>query len=594
MKKSILSVVISGALLLSGCTLEGDDGAVGAVGATGASGPQGIQGSQGSAGENSTTGIELNLLARAIINVGGAAEIVQYHSASQVAYATDGTDNTIAMIDISGITSSPLTLPSNDNSLIFNRLSLPISVGAITLGGVTSIAISGNMIAVAVPAATKANNGYILFYNNLENQAPAFVKAVEVGNLPDMVTFTPDGSKVLVANEGEPAKDYSIDPEGSISVISVSNGVPSDTATAISFEAYNGEQTALEAQGMLFPNPNGRTINGVLINNTVAQDLEPEYITATNTTAYVTLQENNGLAIVDLSDNSVSVVGLGLKNWENLLIDSQEDGMVSFASFDGLYGAYQPDSIANFSWQGQTFLVTANEGDAREYFFDVTDEAACTAANGQDYDAGDGCLAFTDEFKIKNLPAAPGSAFEILANDDRVRNLRVTSAGPTNANGEYEIAVAYGARSFTIWDQNGVVVFDSADQMERITASIYGDSFNSTDDENAKDDRSENKGPEPEAITVGIVGDKTYAFVGLERMGGIMIFDITNPFSVDFVDYYNNRNVTEGLNFNDAIGDLAPESLVFIPASDSPTATPLLMVGNEVSGSLAVWEISEK
>jgi hypothetical protein len=597
MKKSILSVVISGALLLSGCTLEGDDGAVGAVGAvgaTGASGPQGIQGLQGSAGENSPTGIELNLLARAIINVGGAAEIVQYHSASQVVYATDGTDNTIAMIDISGITSSPLTLPSNDNSLIFNRLSLPISVGGITLSGVTSIAISGNTIAVAVPAATKADNGYVLFYNNLENQAPAFVKAVEVGNLPDMVTFTPDGSKVLVANEGEPAKDYSIDPEGSISVISISNGMPADTATTISFEAYNGEQTALEAQGMLFPNPNGRTINGVLINNTVAQDLEPEYITATNTTAYVTLQENNGLAIVDLSDNSVSVVGLGLKNWENLLIDSQEDGMVSFASFDGLYGAYQPDSIANFSWQGQTFLVTANEGDAREYFFDVTDEAACTAANGQDYDAGDGCLAFTDEFKIKNLPAAPGSAFEILANDDRVRNLRVTSAGPANANGEYEIAVAYGARSFTIWDQNGVVVFDSADQMERITASIYGDSFNSTDDENAKDDRSENKGPEPEAITVGIVGDKTYAFVGLERMGGIMIFDITNPFSVDFVDYYNNRNVTEGLNFNDAIGDLAPESLVFIPASDSPTATPLLLVGNEVSGSLAVWEISEK
>ena len=105
MKKSILSVVISGALLLSGCTLEGDDGA---VGATGASGPQGIQGSQGSAGENSPSGIELNLLARAIINVGGAAEIVQYHSASQVAYATDGTDNTIAMIDISGITSKAL------------------------------------------------------------------------------------------------------------------------------------------------------------------------------------------------------------------------------------------------------------------------------------------------------------------------------------------------------------------------------------------------------------------------------------------------------------------------------------------------------
>lgn len=588
MKKTTISLLVSGALLLSGCTLDGEDGSTGAIGI------QGPVGAQGPEGEAATTGIELDLLARSIVNLGGAAEIVQYHPASQVAYATDSTDNTVAIIDISGLSSTPLTLPSNDNSLTFSRLTIESSVGEVALDGMTSIAISGDLMAVAVPADDKANNGYVLFYNNLDNQAPAFIKAVEVGNLPDMVTFTPDGSKVLVANEGEPAKDYSIDPEGTISVITVTDGVPADTATAITFAAYNGQQAALEAQGMLFPTPNGRTINGAVINSSVAQDLEPEYISATNSTAYVTLQENNGLAIVDLTDNSVSVIGLGLKDWEDLLIDSQEDGSVSFASFSGLYGAYQPDSIANFSWQGQTFLVTANEGDAREYFFDVADEAACTAANGQDYDADDGCLAYTDEFKIKDLPAAPGSAFEVLADDDRVRDLRVTSAGPTNAEGEYEIAVAYGARSFTIWDQNGVVVFDSGDQLERITAAIYGNSFNSTDDENASDDRSENKGPEPEAITVGTVGDKTYAFVGLERMGGIMVFDITNPFSVDFIDYFNNRNITEGLDFNDAIGDLAPESLVFVPAADSPTAAPLLLVGNEVSGSLAVWEMTEK
>lgn len=594
MKKTTISLLVSGALLLSGCTLDGEDGSPGAIGIQGPAGVAGAQGPAGTDGEAAKTDIELDLLARAIVNLGGAAEIVQYHAATQVAYATDSTDNTVAMIDISGVNSTPLTLPSNDNSLTFSRLTIESTVGEVALDGMTSIAISGGLMAVAVPADDKANNGYVLFYNNLDNQAPAFVKAVEVGNLPDMVTFTPDGSKVLVANEGEPAKDYSIDPEGSISVIAVTDGVPADTATAITFTAYNGEQTTLAAQGMLFPSPNGRTINGVTINSSVAQDLEPEYISATNTTAYVTLQENNGLAIVDLADNSVSVIGLGLKSWEDLLIDSQEDGSVSFASFSGLYGAYQPDSIANFSWQGQTFLVTANEGDAREYFFDVADEAACTAANGQDYDSGDGCLAYTDEFKIKDLPAAPGSAFEVLADDDRVRDLRVTSAGPTNAEGEYEIAVAYGARSFTIWDQNGVVVYDSGDQLERITAAIYGNSFNSTDDENASDDRSENKGPEPEAITVGTVGDKTYAFVGLERMGGIMVFDITNPFSVDFVDYYNNRNITEGLDFNDAIGDLAPESLVFVPAVDSPTAAPLLLVGNEVSGSLAVWEITEK
>ena len=594
MKKTTISLLVSGALLLSGCSLDGEDGSPGAVGTQGPAGVAGAQGPAGTDGQAAKTGIALDLLARAIVNLGGAAEIVQYHAATQVTYATDSTDNTVAMIDISGVNSTPLTLPSNDNSLTFSRLTIESAVGEVALDGMTSIAISGDIMAVAVPADDKANNGYVLFYNNLDKQAPAFVKAVEVGNLPDMVTFTPDGSKVLVANEGEPAKDYSIDPEGSISVITVTDGVQVDTATAITFAAYNSEQATLEAQGMLFPTPNGRTMNGVTINSSVAQDLEPEYISATNTTAFVTLQENNGLAIVDLADNSVSVIGLGLKSWEGLLIDSQEDGSVSFASFSGGDGAYQPDSIANFSWQGQTFLVTANEGDAREYFFDVADEEACTSANGQDYDSGDGCLSYTDEFKIKDLPAAPGSAFEVLADDERVRDLRVTSSGPTNAEGEYEIAVAYGARSFTIWDQNGIVVYDSGDQLERITAAIYGDNFNSTNDENASDDRSENKGPEPEAITVGTVGDKTYAFVGLERMGGIMVFDITNPFSVDFVDYYNNRNITEGLDFNDAIGDLAPESLVFVPAVDSPTSAPLLLVGNEVSGSLAVWEINTK
>jgi len=163
-----------------------------------------------------------------------------------------------------------------------------------------------------------------------------------------------------------------------------------------------------------------------------------------------------------------------------------------------------------------------------------------------------------------------------------------------DGDGQYEAAYSYGARSFTIWDQNGLVVFDSGDDFERITASIYGAQFNNGDDENEGDSRSENKGPEPEALTVGTVGERSYAFIGLERMGGIFIYDITNPYDAFFVDYINNRDVTEGLAVGDAIGDLAPESLLFVSADDSVTGEPMLIVGNEVSGTVAVYGITQQ
>ena len=525
----------------------------------------------------------------------GAAEIIQYHPATQTVYATNGADDAISMIDISGVTNTPLTLPSNDNSLTATTLALPTAANSISLGGLTSIAIHNNLMAVAIPADAHADNGVIAFYNNLENGTPTLLKSVTVGNLPDMVTFTPDGTKVLVANEGEPSDDYTVDPEGSIAVITVTNGVPADTATILDFTEFNSQQAALSSQGVLFPNPSGRTINGVAINTTVAQDLEPEYITASNSVAYVSLQENNALARVDLTDNSVSIIPLGLKDWSDYMIDTHEDGSVSFNQYDGLFGAYMPDSIAHYAWQGQPFVVTANEGDAREYFFDVADEAACTAAGGQDYDEDDGCLAYTDEFKIEDLDSAPGSLHEVLSADNTVSDLRVTSAaGDADGDGEYETAVAYGARSFTIWDQNGFVIYDSGDDFERITSALYAEQFNNTDDENASDDRSENKGPEPEALTVADIDERTYAFIGLERTGGVMIYDVTNPFAVTFVDYINNRDFTEGLENADGIGDLAPESLVVVPAADSPTGNPLLLVGNEVSGSVSVWSITPR
>jgi DNA-binding beta-propeller fold protein YncE len=592
-KYGLLALLVSASL--TGCGLDGDDGEQGETGAQGPQGEQGTPGADGSDGTDASIGIALDVVGRAFLGNQGAAEIVQYHADTQTIYATNTSTNTIAVIPASTVSTATLSDPINTINLTPSTVDLPADINGVALGGVNSIAISGDLMAVAVSAAVKTDNGYVLFYSGLDSSTPAFLDSVEVGALPDMVTFTPDGGKVLVANEGEPSDDYTVDPVGSVSVINIlASGEPEETGTTVGFTAFNGLQAELMSQGMMFPNPSGRTINGTAITTTVAQDLEPEYIAATNDVAYVSLQENNGLAVLDLEELTVDVVGLGTKAWADLSIDIQEDSAVSFGQYTGLYGVYQPDSLATFTWKDATFIVTANEGDAREYFFDAADEAACTAAGGVSFDENDGCLAFTDEVSVSDLTAEPNSDLALLQATGEADDLRVTSAmGDADNDGEYDAAYTYGARSFTIWDQNGLVVYDSGDDFERITASVHGAQFNNNNDANEGDSRSENKGPEPEAITVGQIGDRTYAFIGLERMGGIFVYDVTNPYDVQFTEYVINRDLTEGLTSNDVIGDLAPESLVFVSAEDSPSGEALLVVGNEVSGTVSVWQISQ-
>jgi len=595
-KYGVLALLISAAL--TGCGLDGDDGAQGETGAQGPQGEQGEAGSDGADGvdgSDASLGVSLDVVARAFLGNLTSAEIVQYHADTQTIYATNGDTNAIAVIAADTVSTTAMSDPINTTNLTVSNITLPADIDGVTLGSLTSIAISGDLMAVAVPADVKTDNGYVLFYNGLDTSAPVFLDSVVVGALPDMVTFTPDGGKVLVANEGEPSDDYTIDPEGSISVINIlASGEPEETATSVSFTGFNGSQDDLVAQGMMFPNPSGRTIKGVDIATTVAQDLEPEYITATNDVAYVSLQENNGLAILDLEELTVEIVGLGVKSWADLNIDIQEDGSVSFGQYDGLYGVYQPDTIANYSWKDATFIVTANEGDAREYFFDSADEATCLSEGGLEFDEDDGCLAYIDEVKVEDLTAEANSELADLQANGEADDLRVTNAmGDADGNGEYDAAYAYGSRSFTIWDQNGLAVYDSGDDFERITASVHGASFNNGDDENEGDSRSENKGPEPEALTIGVIGDRTYAFVGTERMGGIFVYDVTNPYDVQFADYIINRDLTEGLSASDVIGDLAPESLVFVSAENSASGVPLLLVGNEVSGTVTVWQITQ-
>lgn len=113
---------------------------------------------------------------------------------------------------------------------------------------------------------------------------------VEVGYLPDMLIFTPDGRRILVANEGE--RVGIADPEGSVSIIDVGRGIEKANVKTVSFRSYNDRRAELLAEGVrIFPDA-----------ATVAQDFEPEYISvsADGKTAWVTLQENNSIAILQI------------------------------------------------------------------------------------------------------------------------------------------------------------------------------------------------------------------------------------------------------------------------------------------------------
>ncbi|NMM42290.1 choice-of-anchor I family protein [Pseudoalteromonas arctica] len=603
LRRTILALSILS--VLTGCSIDGDDGVNGVQGEAGAQGTLGINGTDGIDGIDGNDGVDansslnINLVGRAVLNAQspeGAAEIVAYQKSKKWIYAINSSGNAAVVNIIPADTFDTAALVKNNKGIVTSTnltTAIALSLNENTPGDANSIAIDSNneLLAVAMAAKNIGEMGKIAFYD-ISGDSPEFIKNVTAGFLPDMVTFSHDGAKVVVANEGEPSGDYSIDPEGSISIINVVNGVIEDTATSIGFASYNNQQAELEAKGLVFVNPTGRTINGNLINTTVAMDLEPEYVSISkdNKYAYVSIQENNGLAIINLENNSLELKGLGFKDWSNLQFDaSDKDGGVNFKSYPGLYGMYQPDTIASFSWKEANFIVSANEGDAREYFFDASDEADCIAKGGLDYDAKDGCLAYIDESRVEDLTLAAN--FDYLNNDDNdIGRLKVTTVkGDKNNDGQYESLYAYGARSFTIWDSNGLVVFDSGDQIARVTASVHGNAFNNNEDENKGDTRSDDKGAEPEALTLGKVGDRLFAFVGLERMGTIIVFDITNPYDVKFQDYFYNRGLEPSADIS---GDLAPEGMTFVPAAQSATNEALLIVGNEISGSIAVWEIA--
>ncbi len=484
----------------------------------------------------------------------GAAEIVAYHAKNQQIFKVNAKAAAVEVLDISN-PASPVLVGQIDASLLG--------------GSANSVAVYKNLVVVAIEAENKQDNGLVAFYNATDL---SLLKTVPAGALPDMVTFTPNGQFALVANEGEPSDDYSIDPDGSVSVIDLRKGVNKATVKTATFDAYNGSEASLREKGIRIFGPDA----------SASQDLEPEYITVSrnSNTAWVVLQEANAVAVIDIKRAEViDLLPLGTKNHHlvgNELDASNRDEHINITNWP-VNGFYMPDAIASYQFNGDTYLVTANEGDSRDY---------------------DG---YSEEARVKDLPLDP-AAFpdaEHLQADENLGRLKVTTAnGDSDGDGDFDTLYSYGARSFSIWSEQGELVFDSGADFEMITAAMIPADFNSTNDENGSfDNRSDDKGPEPEGIALGKIKGHTIAFIGLERIGGIMAYDITNPAAVKFLNYFNNRDFSADVQLpdnsvNPQAGDLAPEGLVFIPAAKSPNGKPLLVTGNEVSGTTTVFQVN--
>ena len=513
----------------------------------------------------------------------GAAEIPAYDATSRRVFVVNAQLEQIDVLDVSD--------PS-----------MPTKLGSIELSGrPNSATVFAGLLAVAVEASPKTDPGTVVLYRaSCDPTVPANcepLNEITVGALPDMLTFSPNGRYLLVANEGEPEGD--VDPKGTVSVIDLRKGIDRPIVNTVDFTPLDG----------------GPVPVGVIVQTgkLPSVDFEPEYITVSENskTAWVALQEANAIAEIDVKNATlVAVRGLGFKNHglpQNSLDVSDRDNAINLCTWPNVFGMYQPDGIAAYKVKNRYYIVTANEGDSRD----------------------------ADAARVGDLPSTSfDSTFP-----SSVRNSRNLGRLTVNRNlglesGIYKQLYVYGARSFAIWSDTGELVYDSANEFERIIASFpsappsplvlngpavpaapaatcpvpsgtlpsappASTPFNSNHEAGPSfDNRSDNKGPEPEGITLGRIGERTYAFVGLERTSGIMVYDITDPAAPAFVQYVNPRNFAAVYALPDdpgdwqEAGDLGPEGLAFIRAEDSPIATPLLVVANEVSGTTTVYTIT--
>lgn len=490
---------------------------------------------------------------------GGVMEIVDYNTVTGWAYAVNGQTGNLTAIAVKDMADSENVDLLDGNDIDVKSI-VEANCEGFTYGDMTSVAVSadGTKLAAAVQAEGYADNGRVAVFTCNADGTLTFEQAYETGVQPDMVTFTPDDSRILTANEGEPREGYAdgaVDPAGSVTVITVADG----TAVNVDFTAYdsNEERKKLIDAGI------------VMKKNTIpSEDLEPEYIAAGNDTAYVTLQEANAIAVIDL--DSLKVTGIysaGYEDYSTTAVDiDKKDEAYNPAVYESLRGIRMPDGVALYNVDGVDYIVTANEGDTREWG---------DYLNEDERDFGDGQTSPTGRITAENSGLTGKVVFFDSSDYDGL---------------DSGLDYVFGGRSFTVFraDESGLTeIYDSGSDFEAKTAEYIPENFNCSNDDKSLDDRSGKKGPESESITVGTVGERTYAFIGLERVGGVMVYDITDPAETVYVNYINSRDFSE-----DIAGDDSPEGLCFIPAADSADGNAYLLAACEVSGTVAAYELT--
>ncbi|MEH7126368.1 choice-of-anchor I family protein [Bacillus sp. JJ1773] len=489
----------------------------------------------------------------------GGTEIMAYDETLKRAFVTNGAASGIDILSFEQLTSGEFTKVESIKRVLLKDFQIE------NVADITSIAShpTKDLVAVSVVSNPKTDPGYIVFLS----KEGAYISKVQVGSLPDMVTFTPDGTKAIVANEGEPSDDYAVDPEGTISIIDVTKEPSEFTANSLSFKDVEiDEKVRLKSKG------------------TALQQLEPEYVAVSKDSkvAYVSMQENNAIATVDLAAEKIlHVKGLGVKDHslpENEL-DGKRNGETKLERLP-LLGLYMPDAIDTFTVGGKTYILTPNEGDARDY-----------EAYSEEAEIGD----IADKIKL-NADHYKGFTQEDLDQKvadglfDEMKKTKITLEEGMAADGSYEALYSYGGRSFSIFDAETMeLVYDSGSDFEKITSEALPEFFNTDNEEIAYDKRSSAKGPEPETVVSGEINGKSYAFIALERVSGIMVYDLENPSKPELVTFISSRDYSEDIK-----GDVSPEGLRFISADKSPTGHALLAATHEVSGTVAIYEFGGK
>ncbi|MCE2378365.1 choice-of-anchor I family protein [Staphylococcus haemolyticus] len=491
----------------------------------------------------------------------GGTEIVKYNPKNGYAYSVNGDKEALDIIDVKH--------PGKDGAInLVKRIYLQDN--GIEAGDLTSVTVhpSGDYVAVSAPAVDKTKPGHVVFYGSNGD----YINNVTVGSLPDMVTFSKDSKYLLVANEGEPSDDYTVNPPGSVSVIDVTGGPANVTVNNVRTAMFTKEhQEGIRALG---PNAEDAYLN-----------IEPEYIAVDSQSkyAYVTLQEVSAIAKVDIAKGQiVQVKGLPYKDHslaQNAMDVSDEDGKSELRRAPVL-GLLQPDGIDTYDYNGETYLLIANEGDSQDYegyseekrVKKLKDDIQLDARYYQGY-----TQAELDDM-VKNG----------LFDDEQLGRLKVTTSHAfKDADGKYNALVSYGGRSFSILRASDLeMIYDSGSDIEQRVLDLLPERFNANyeaADDIKVDDRSDDKGPEAENVVVGKVDSHSYAFVGLERVGGIMIYDITNPNEPYFVKYlYDPDNK-----------DISPEGITFESAEESPNGKPMLIASFELSGTTSAWELDD-